>query len=140
MLLTSTALRVYFENSVGRISEHPDGYAYVVYNAGSRQLDHLQAFLTHTSHLLHRQGWRKLLGDQRLMSPFTEEERLWIVDYWLMRSVADNQVYGAVLVPHDVFARLSVSQMISEAREAALTYRLFDNEFEASSWLRQLPL
>lgn len=138
MLLTSTALRIYFENSVGRISEHPDGYAHVTYHAGPRKLDHYQAFLTHTSQLLRRQGWRKLLGDQRLMAPFTEEERLWIVDYWLTRSTVDSQIYGAVLVPQDVFARLSVSQMISEAREAALTYRLFDNEVEAASWLRKL--
>lgn len=140
MLLTSTALRVYFENSVGRIAEHPDGYAYVTYNAGPRKMEHFQAFLIHVSQLLHRQGWRKLLGDQRLMSPFTEEERLWIMNYWLTRSTVGRQMYGAILVPQDVFARLSVSQMISEAREAALTYRLFDNEFEASSWLRQLTL
>lgn len=139
-MLISNALQVYFENSVGCISEHPDGYAYVSYNAGPRKLDHFQTFLMHISQLLNRQGWRKMLGDQRLMSPFTEQERLWIIDYWLTRATVGHQIYGAVLVPQDVFARLSVSQMISEAREMALTYRLFDNEFEASSWLRQLAV
>ncbi|QIL76007.1 hypothetical protein [Hymenobacter sp. HDW8] len=139
MLIATPALRVYFENPVGRVMEHPNGYAYVIYNAGPRKLDHLKAFLTHTSQLLLRNGWYKLLGDQRLMAPFTEEERLWIVDYWMNRAAGGNQMYGAVLIPHDVFARLSVSQMMSEAREAALTYRLFEDEATAAAWLRTLP-
>ncbi|MBC6606254.1 hypothetical protein H8B13_05435 [Hymenobacter sp. BT188] len=99
----------------------------------------MQAFLTHTSQLLQRRGWYKLLGDQRLMAPFTEEERLWIVDYWISRTAAGSQIYGAVLIPRDVFARLSVSQMIGEAREAAMTYRLFEDENSAAAWLRQIP-
>jgi hypothetical protein len=138
-MLTATALRVYFENPVGRVLEHSDGYAYVIYNAGARKLDDTKAFLTHTSQLLQRRGWYKLLGDQRLMAPFTEEERLWIVDYWITRTGEGSQIYGAVLVPQDVFARLSVSQMIGEAREAAMTYRLFEDEISAAVWLRQLP-
>ncbi|SMB96086.1 hypothetical protein SAMN00120144_0531 [Hymenobacter roseosalivarius DSM 11622] len=138
-MVIATELRIYFENPVGRVLEHPDGYAYVMYNAGPRKLDDLQSFLTHTSQLLHRRGWCKLLGDQRLMSPFTEEERLWIVDYWITRTADGSQVYGAVLIPEDVFARLSVSQMMGEAREAAMTYRLFESESSAAAWLRQLP-
>jgi hypothetical protein len=73
------------------------------------------------------------------MAPFTEEERVWIVDYWMNRASGGNQMYGAVLVPRDVFARLSVSQMMSEAREAALTYRLFEDEISAAAWLHTLP-
>ncbi|MGY2131296.1 hypothetical protein ACW9KT_03655 [Hymenobacter sp. HD11105] len=139
MISLSNALRIYFENPVGRVLEHSDGYAYVIYNAGPRKLDHLKSFLTHTSQLLQRRGWHKLLGDQRLMAPFTEEERLWIVDYWISSTAAGSQIYGAVLIPEDVFARLSVSQMMGEAREAAMTYRLFESETDAAAWLRQLP-
>ena len=139
MLTATPVLRLYFENPVGRVMEHPNGYAYVVYNEGPRKLDHLKAFLTHTGQLLRRQGWNKLLGDQRLMSPYTEDERNWILDYWVARTGEGSQIYGAVLLPHDVFARLSVSQMMNEAREAALTYRLFEDENSAAAWLRQLP-
>ncbi|MBC6989565.1 MULTISPECIES: hypothetical protein [Hymenobacter] len=131
--------RLYFANSVGSITEHPDGYAIVRYNAGPRQLDHLQAFLAHASQLLRSRNWHKMLGDQRLMSPYTPEEQAWIVDYWLMRQQTEGRaVYGAVVVPHDVFARLSLSQMMHEAQAAALTYRLFDEEEVAIAWLRQL--
>jgi hypothetical protein len=132
-------LRLYFENPVGRILEHPDGYAVVQYHAGKRKLHHLQAFLTHTGQLLERRGWAKLLGDQRLMAPFTDEEGQWILNHWLQASARGRDIYGAVLLPNDVFARLSVAQVMTEAKAAALTYRLFDSEAEAEAWLRQLP-
>lgn len=120
--------------------EHPDGYAHVVYEPGPRELQHLQAFLTHTGQLLRLRGWNKLLGDQRLMAPFTPEEGQWIVDYWLTAEQrGTSTIYGAVLLPEDVFARLSVSQVMTEAKAAALTYRMFDSEEAAQTWLRQLP-
>lgn len=131
--------RLYFGNTVGRVLEHPDGYAYIIYEPGPRKLHHLQAFLTHTGQLLRRRGWNRMLGDQRLMSPFTEEEGKWIVDYWLdAAQQGTDVVYGAVLLPQDVFARLSVSQVMTEARAAALTYRMFDSEEAARAWLRQV--
>ncbi|GAB3845317.1 hypothetical protein GCM10028822_03600 [Hymenobacter terrigena] len=44
------------------------------YHPGKRRLTDLQALLTHTRNLLNRNQWHRLLGDQRRMSPFTEEE------------------------------------------------------------------
>jgi hypothetical protein len=129
-------MRLYFENPVGRVWEHPDGYAVVQYHAGKRKMHHLTAFLTHTGQLMARRGWNKLLGDQRLMNPFTDEEAAWIVENWLAKT---GETYGAVLLPNDVFARLSVSQVMNEAKAATLTYRMFDSEEAAHAWLRQLP-
>lgn len=130
-------MRLYFENTVGRIWEHPDGYVRVQYHAGPRNFAHLQALLTHTGRLLQLRGWHKLLGDQRLMLPYTEEEGRWIVEYWLSQEHQRGGVYGAVLVPQDVFARLSVSNVMQEAKAAALIYRMFDNEADAVAWLRK---
>ncbi|WP_303311958.1 hypothetical protein [Hymenobacter sp. BT730] len=135
----SLSLRLYFENPVGRILEHPDGYAVVQYHAGKRELDYLQAFLRHTGQLLQLRGWNRLLGDQRQMSPYTEEEGQWIVDYWLSHQNQGREVYGAVILPEDEFARLSVDLVEQEAKAAALTYRLFKNEADALVWLRQIP-
>ncbi|WP_400192680.1 hypothetical protein [Hymenobacter sp. B81] len=128
-------MRLYFDNPVGRILEHPDGYAVLQYHPGPRKLAHLQAYLTHTGRLLQLRGWNKILGDQRLLSPFTEEESKWIVEYWLSPETQGREVYGAVLVPHDVFARLSVNNLLHEAKAAALTYRLFEHEPDAVEWL-----
>jgi hypothetical protein len=132
-------MRLYFENPVGRVLEHPDGYAVVQYAAGARDFATFQAFLTHTSHLLRRYNWHQMLADQRFMAPFTDEERTWIREYWLARSANDNyELYGAVIIPEDVFARLSLNLIMNDSQQSALTYRLFDAEAEAVAWLRQL--
>lgn len=138
--MPASASRLYFNNPVGRIMEHPDGYAHVIYEPGPRRLDYLQAFLTHVGQLLRLRGWHKIFGDQRLMTPYTPEESQWIVDYWLTAEQrGSTTIYGAVLLPQDAFARLSVSQVMTEAQAAALTYRQFDSEAAAHEWLRQVP-
>jgi hypothetical protein len=133
------SLRLYFENPVGRVLEHPAGYAVIQYHAGPRRLSDLQAFLHHTGQLLRLRGWHKILGDQRQMEPFTEEESTWIVEYWLSPENQGRDVYAAVLLPEDVFARLSVSNLLQEAKTAALIYRVFDNEEDGVQWLLQCP-
>jgi hypothetical protein len=139
--MPTSALRLYFENPVGRLFEQPaGGYVVVEYHPGPRKLSELQAFLTHAGHLLQRQDWHKLLGDQRHMAPFTPEEITWVTGFWLTSAQRRTKVlYGAVLLPHDVFARLSVSQVMSEAKAADMTYRLFDSQETAAAWLQQLP-
>jgi hypothetical protein len=82
--MPNSTLRVYFENPVGRLLEQSVGqYVVVEYHPGPRKLNELQAFLTHAGQLLSRQGWHKLLGDQRHMAPFTPEELEWVTGFWL---------------------------------------------------------
>jgi hypothetical protein len=128
--------RIYFENTVGRVLEHPDGYVIFQYRPGPRKLSDLQALLTHTRNLLERNQWNRMLGDQRLMAPFTEEESSWIVDQWL--AGAGQGLYGAVLVAPEAFAALPRDQAEQEAKVSTLTYRVFDTEEAATAWLRQL--
>jgi hypothetical protein len=131
--------KLYFENTVGRLLEHPDGYVVFIYKPGKRRLADLQALLTHTRNLLERNKWNRLLGDQRLMTPFTDEESAWIVDYWLDGSrQRPGGIYSAIILAHDVFARLSMNQVMHEAKASVLTYRLFDSEAKAVAWLRQV--
>lgn len=133
-------MRLYFENPVGRLMEHPDGYALVQYNAGSRDFASFQAFLTHTHQLLRRHGWHKLLADQRAMLPFTEQERHWLGHEWLSRSTGDGyELYGAVVVPSNEAAHHILSQAAAGAQQSPYTYRLFEAEEEAVLWLRELP-
>ncbi|MBO2007927.1 hypothetical protein [Hymenobacter negativus] len=133
-------MRLYFENPVGRLMEHPDGYALVQYNAGSRDFTSFQAFLTHTHQLLRRHGWHKLLADQRAMLPFTEQERHWLGNEWLTRSTGDGYaLYGAVVVPGNEYARQTLNLVMAEVQQSPYTYRLFEGEEEAVSWLRDLP-
>lgn len=99
----------YFENPVGRLLEHPAGeYISVEYYHGPRQLSELQAFLAHAGQLLARWGWDKLLSPQGLMATLTLEEVEWISKFWRTKTQQrTDMLYGALLLPHDVFAHLS---------------------------------
>lgn len=105
----SEATLTYFENSVGRLLEHPAGqYISVEYRTGPRQISELQAFLAHAGQLLARWGWDKLLGQQEMMTAFTPEEIEWVTGYWRTKAQQrTDMLYGALLLPHDVFASLS---------------------------------
>ncbi|TGD80275.1 hypothetical protein [Hymenobacter wooponensis] len=135
-MLQLAGLPIYYENPIGRLYEHPDGYAIVDYKAGPRQLSTYQAFLNHLENLLKSRGWNKMLANQRLLSPFTDEERVWIREQWLVVSHAlQREMIAAVLLPDDVFARLGMNQLMHEAREGALVYRVFNSAQEAAAWL-----
>jgi hypothetical protein len=99
----------YFENSVGRLLEDPAGqYISVEFHTGPRQLSELQAFLSHAGQLLAHRGWDKLRTHQSLMGAFTPEEIEWITGYWRKKTQqCTNMLYGALLLPHEVFAHLS---------------------------------
>jgi len=133
-----TTHSMYFENPVGRLSEHADGYAIVQYKPGKRVFHEFQALLTHLGQLLHRHHWHKVLTDQRMMTPFTEQERTWINERWLHAPLGVRQErVAAVLLPHDVFARLATNLVMHDAREGALMYHIFEEESAAGAWLRQ---
>jgi hypothetical protein len=135
----STTSKLYFENNAGRLLEHPDQYVVFEYKAGKRKLSDLQALLAHVRNLLDRNQWHRLLGDQRLMAPYTEEESTWIVDYWLDASRhRPGGIYSAIILANDVFARLSMDQVMHEAKASALTSRLFDSQDKAVAWLKQV--
>lgn len=135
MLAALPALPVYFQNAVARLLEHPHGYAVVEYQPGPRRLTDLQGLLAQLAQLLTERRWHRVLADQRLMQPYTAEESEWIRTHWLRRGTT---FHGAILLPHDVFARLTSSQLVLEAKAASLSYRLFDDLAAAEAWLAKL--
>jgi hypothetical protein len=127
---------LYFENSIGRIWEEPDNYLRLEYRPGVRDAVQFRALLTHTAQALARQGWSKILVDQRNMTPFSPNERDWMTDEWLPRAVNEHGYrYGAVLVARDVFARLAMNQFVMATRNLPHTYRTFEDEEAALAWL-----
>jgi hypothetical protein len=101
-------LHTYFENAVGRLLEHPvEQYISVEYHTGPRQLGELQSFLNQAGQLLAQHGWDKLRSDKGMMAAFTAEELSWIIEYWSTKKHRPTYLYSAMLLPHDVFARLS---------------------------------
>lgn len=138
LMLLLAGLSLYYENPIGRLYEHPDGYVVVDYNAGVRELATYQAFLTHLENLLKRRGWNRMLANQWLLQPFTDEESTWLREHWLTVSHAmQREMIAAILLPEQVLAHLtSSSARFQSAREGALVYRLFTDAQAASTWLR----
>ncbi|MDB5235495.1 MAG: hypothetical protein JWR44_2488 [Hymenobacter sp.] len=135
--------RVHFENAAGRLFEQAhgrrDGYVVVEHGAGPRRFGEVQTLLGHAKQLLAQRGWHKVLGDQRHMEPFAEEEERWVTSCWL--NVARPQaraLYGAVVLPAEDYARLSSEVALASANASAMTYRLFDDPSLARAWLEQL--
>jgi hypothetical protein len=109
MLNTMPAvLHTYFENAVGRLLEHPvEQYILVEYRTGPRKLSELQAFLNHAGQILAQRGWDNVQRHEGMMAACTPEEIAWITEYWNTKTHCRTDLYGAMLLPHDVFAQLS---------------------------------
>ncbi|MGI4822472.1 MAG: hypothetical protein ACRYFV_14775 [Janthinobacterium lividum] len=105
----STISHNYFKNTVGQLLAHPLGhYITVEYYNGPRQPADLLAFIAHAGQLLLRWGWDKLSSERGQMPPLSlvEEERL--TTLWHAHAQPPATVlYGALLLPHDLFVRLS---------------------------------
>ncbi|WP_086597362.1 PIN domain-containing protein [Hymenobacter crusticola] len=126
---------LYFKNAMGQLWAHPDGCAVLRYQAAPRTLSEVHAMLLETGRLLQLKGWHKTLSDQRQLTPLTPDEQELILHYWQTRKIALGPAIIAVLLAHDVFTRLSFSQVRHQA-EGALLYRTFEQEAEAMAWLR----
>ena len=127
---------LYFENGAGRIWEEPEGYLRLQYHPGPRDVVQFRALLTHTGHALGRRQWSRMLVDQRAMEPYNPAEQQWMSTEWLPRAVHESGYrHGAIVVAHNVFARLAMTQLALSTRDLPHTYRTFEGEEEALAWL-----
>jgi hypothetical protein len=124
--------QVYFENAMGRIYAHPDGYALVRFHPGTRSLLDFQDFLLHTGRLLQRRRWHKMLSDQRQLAPYTEDEQALLLDYWQARHFTHGRTISAVLLGPTDITHCAFTQVWEEAR-GSVPYCLFDNEPAAAT-------
>jgi len=127
---------IYFKNSVGCLWEEPEAYLRLEYDPGPREEVQFRALLTHVRQAMQRRSWSRLLINQQKMSAFTPSEESWMVNDWLPQAVRENGYrYGAVVVAHDVFARLAMTGLVMTSRKLGHTYRNFEHEKEAVDWL-----
>ena len=135
-LMSSSSRSLYFENSSGRIWEEPQGFLRLEHHPGPREAVQFRALLTHTAHAMSRRQWDKLLVDQREMVPYSSSELDWMTNEWLPRAVQEHGYrYGAILLSHNVFTRLVTNQFITASRGLSHTYRTFETDEAAATWL-----
>ncbi len=131
-------LPLYFENAAGQIREHPAGYAVICYSVGKRQPEAFEALAVQLGRLLLLRGWHRLLSDQRELAPLSDAEKTWITEEWLTGKVLrPAALWEAILIPSDVFARLSVGQIFNQTTAAAgtITLQSFTEEAAAHAYL-----
>lgn len=132
----ATARTIYFKNSIGCIWEEPQEYLRLDYYPGPREEGQFRSMLTHLRQAMHRRGWSRVLINQQQMSAFTPTEENWMTNEWLPQAVHENGYrYGAVLVAHDVFARLAMNSLLVTSRKIGHLYRNFEEETAAVAWL-----
>jgi hypothetical protein len=127
---------IYFKNNAGCVWEEPAGYLRLEYYPGPRLEAQFRALLTHARQAMQRHSRGRMLVNQQQMSPFTAAEEIWMMNDWLPQAVRENGYrHGAVLVAHDVFARLAMTGIVMTSRKLGHTYRNFEQESEAVAWL-----
>lgn len=138
MSLLPTSL--YFTNAAGLVQEYTD-YVRLQYHPGPRRFDEFTALLHHVTRAISRYRLGKLVIDQRQMTPYLPTEKVHVVEHWLPRTIVEGPYrYGAVVQAHDVFARLAMDTIRTQAQELPLTYRFFPDEAEAVDWLHAQQL
>lgn len=127
---------IYFKNNTGCVWEEPQGYVRLDYTPGVREETQFRALLTHARQAMRRHSWNKMLINQQQMSAFTPTEERWMIHEWLPQAVQeDGYRYGAVIVAHNVFARLATANLVLSSRQLGHIYRNFEREEEAVVWL-----
>ena len=127
---------IYFKNNVGCLWEEPEAYLRLEYYPGPREEVQFRSLLTHVRQAMQRRSWSRMLINQQKMSPFTPSEESWMMNDWLPQAVHENGYrHGAVVVAHDVFARLAMTGIVMTSRKLGHTYRNFEHEREAVDWL-----
>jgi hypothetical protein len=98
-----------------------------------------QAVFNHMLEALRRNGWSRILVDQRQRRAFNAEEQQWIVQQWPPRAVREGGYrYGSVLVAEEVFTRLATAYITTSVHNLPLVYGTFTNEASAVAWLKGL--
>ena len=118
----------------------PEGFLRAYWTIQPRTLADTQALFTSMSTALAQRDWSRILVNQVSMRPFSAAEQQWVTREWLPQAVQQSGYrYGAVVVSTDIYARLATSLITTNVGGLPLRYRSFDQEADATAWLRQQP-
>ncbi|MBC6613157.1 hypothetical protein H8B15_19705 [Hymenobacter sp. BT507] len=109
---------IYFENAVGRITEHAAGYALVRYHPVKREPAELRALLTHLGNLLLRRNWQRILVDMQAMEPLSTPEKMLLMEEWYGGHIPrPERLCTAYVLAEKALTRLSIYELQQEARK-----------------------
>lgn len=85
--------------------------------------------------LLKRHGVSKVLADVSQLRPLVPEDMSWTTEEWAPRAVAAGMREMAVVLPHNVFAQLSVTRVVENLGDDRIVTAQFDDARTALAWL-----
>jgi hypothetical protein len=96
-----------------------------------------RATMEHLLIELERLRWGKVLVDQRVLMPLSEEDSAWLMVDWMPRASQHNLYrYVAILSAKNVFSRLDLHSLTQQAQaHFPVVYRYFEEEEAAVAWL-----
>ena len=80
----------------------------------------------------------KWLSDDRLNSELSAEDTKWATRNWFKLSQDAGWKSWALVVPHDIFARLNLIEHVNHYSRRGIRVMVFTNPDEALSWLDTL--
>jgi hypothetical protein len=86
--------------------------------------------------LLIEKGYKKWLADLRKMEGSWDSSREWMLQELLPRAVKGGLMFEAIILPKDLFARLSAQDIIMQLDNYQL--RQFDDLEKAQEWLKNI--
>lgn len=79
----------------------------------------------------------KWLSDNRDIAAHSEADTQWINTDWLPRAVAAGWKYWALVVPHDMLARMNMSEFTESFFNMGVRCQVFTDVNEAQAWLER---
>ncbi|SFQ35204.1 hypothetical protein [Hymenobacter arizonensis] len=130
---------IYFQNAIGRIVEHPNGYAFVQYHRAKWDVALLRVLLVHLGELLLSRGWSRILVNLQFIEPLSNVEKEFLVAEWYSCKIPRPvSVVTAYVLADNVFARLAIHELQEVARKNNLS-QSFGKLEEAEAYLAGLP-
>lgn len=87
--------------------------------------------------LLKEQKSVKWLSDNRDIAAHSEADTQWINTDWLPRAIAAGWKYWALVVPHDMLARMNMSEFTETFFNMGVRCQVFTDVNEAQAWLER---
>ena len=78
----------------------------------------------------------KWLADLTRLKVVDMEDQEWSNNDWFPRAIEGGIQWMAIVVPEDIFAKMSVNSIMEKVPTMQLTVHYFDSLHEAEDWLR----
>jgi hypothetical protein len=128
-----------FQNAVGKLYYHPQGYVRLAWGPERVALEALHGYYEQVLSLLLNTGARKILSDHGSRAPLSAAAQEWITRHWIPRAMTQARVrHCAIVEGADPMHRLATQSVVAAA-PAGFIFQRFATLAEAKSWLLSVP-